>query len=55
MLKKFIDKLLCCHEWTIFRETEIYSGDTLSGLPYKIKRTLICKKCGKIKQIIDKC
>lgn len=54
MFKKLINKLLCCHEWTTFSETKIYSRDTSSGLPCKIKYTLICKKCGKIKQIIDK-
>lgn len=50
MIKKLIAKWLCCHEWESHHTTEVYEKG--QGIPWKTKETLICKKCGKIKQII---
>lgn len=53
MFKRLIDKLLCCHEWMTFSEVKMY-GRNENEYPTQIKYTLICKKCGKIKQITNK-
>jgi hypothetical protein len=52
MFKRLIDKLLCCHEWMTFSEVKMYGNS--NEYPTQIKYTLICKKCGKIKQITNK-
>ena len=54
MFKRLIDKLLCCHEWITFSEVKMYDSSSRSERPTQIKYTLICKKCGKIKQITNK-
>lgn len=40
----------CAHEWDTYQTTKIYDYE-YDKIPTRIKHTLICKKCGKIKQI----
>lgn len=50
-LVKLVEKLACCHRWESWHRTNIFEFPD-SNRPFKIKETLICSKCGKIKQII---
>ena len=44
-----LEKWTCKHKWEVHRQTSTYAGD--SPRPWKITQVLICKECGKIKQI----
>lgn len=50
MLKQLFQKACCCHDWEERYKTRVFETDS-SSRPYEIKVTLVCKKCGKIKQI----
>jgi hypothetical protein len=52
--QRLIDKYFCLHEWVEkYKETETYTkGEKCEEKTYTETRvTLICSKCGKIKQI----
>lgn len=38
MLKRILEKLVCCHEWTVYN---VYGN----------KYVAVCHKCGKFKQL----
>ena len=46
-IKRLLEKWSCCHEWETYSQQE-YINDYGESW---IQATLICKKCGKIKQI----
>jgi hypothetical protein len=48
IFNKIFGKLLCCHKWSMYRTNAIMGA---FEKPIEIRETLICKKCGKIKQI----
>ena len=50
VLIKLLEKWACSHDWDQYHRTNVYEDDN-TETPYKIKETLICKKCGKIKKI----
>ena len=50
LVKRILNKIACAHEWDVYHESRVFDGD-YSERPHTIKHTLICKKCGKIKQI----
>ena len=50
MLRKLIEKWSCKHKWEIHSTTNIHDTD-IPDMPTKIRQTLICQHCGKIKQI----
>lgn len=53
-MKEFIlgllDKWSCKHTWDLHRRVNTFWEK--DKVPYKIKDTLICTKCGKIKKIV---
>jgi len=49
MLRKLIEKWSCKHKWELHRTSKIY--DDIPDMPTAVRQTLICKECGKIKQI----
>ena len=49
MFKQLINKFLCSHKWLVHNETKVL-GKIGEGL-FNYRQTLICEKCGKIKQI----
>jgi Fe2+ or Zn2+ uptake regulation protein len=49
-LNDLLTKISCHHDWKVHNEVSVYESDR-SKRPYKIVQTLICNKCGKIKQI----
>lgn len=52
MWKSIVEKLFCTHQW-VSHAKNLYSSTALNG--NKAEQTveiLICKKCGKIKQIL---
>ena len=42
-----INKLACCHDWQLVRETEVFTdfGGNYTALLF------VCKKCGKFKRL----
>jgi hypothetical protein len=50
MLRKLIEKWSCKHKWEIHNTTNIRDTE-MPDIPTAVRRTLICKDCGKIKQI----
>lgn len=50
MLRKLIEKWSCKHKWKIHHNTEVYDTE-IAKTPTKLRQTLICQECGKIKQI----
>ena len=50
-LIKLVEKLVCCHRWESWHKANLFEFPD-SSRPFKIRETLICSKCGKIKQII---
>ena len=50
MIKKLIEKWACKHLWETVNDTHVYAREK-DKIPTKVRRTLICKNCGKIKQI----
>jgi hypothetical protein len=48
-LIKLVEKLTCCHRWESWHKTNIFEFPD-SNRPFKIRETLICSKCGKIKK-----
>lgn len=49
-LIKLVEKWACCHRWESHFKTNVYEKP-FSTRPCELKETLICSKCGKIKQI----
>lgn len=49
LILQWLEKIACHHEWGI--HSEIQAEDKSKGTIVLIRQTLICKKCGKIKQI----
>ena len=47
---ELLQKLCCCHKWEVHYTVNVYESNN-STRPYETKQTLICEKCGKIKQI----
>ena len=54
-MKELWQKICCLHKWTVHYQANLYKEGTLlddeTSLPHTRRRTLICKKCGKITQI----
>lgn len=50
MLSKLIEKWSCRHKWEIHNTTNIHDTE-IPDIPTEVRQTLICKECGKIKQI----
>lgn len=50
LFDKWLEKWLCSHQWKSHNKTKIFS-DYRGDIPVKVRETLICDKCGKIKQI----
>ena len=48
MLKRFLEKFLCKHQWVVHSKTNWIDPDTDDTW---ITEILICSKCGKIKKI----
>lgn len=48
--QELLRKICCCHKWQVHRTVDVYEYN-YSERPYETKQTLICEKCGKIKQI----
>jgi hypothetical protein len=53
-IQLFINKFLCSHKWEIHFTTKMFATEFLEDntKPKYIRQTLICKNCGKIKQIL---
>lgn len=49
--KNFLDKQFCIHDWMVYYETEIWDKFASNSRPVKLRRTLLCKKCGEFKQL----
>lgn len=49
LIKRMMDKWLCCHDWE-HHVTDRIKDDCNRVI--ELRETLICKKCGKIKQIM---
>ena len=49
LLYNLLQKWSCLHIWKIHKEVDVY--DDNSERPYETRQTLICTKCGKIKQL----
>lgn len=50
-LINLINKWACSHEWNMHRRSSSYEYNDSTRLPVEIIETLVCEKCGKIKQI----
>lgn len=50
LIKRMFDKWFCLHTWDIHDEARVYQFESDKS-PITIRKTLICSKCGKIKQI----
>ena len=50
LIKQILAKWSCMHQWEVHNATNIWH-DNKDPRPYAIRHTLICTKCGKIKQI----
>lgn len=50
LIRRMIDKWFCLHTWVEYAKTHEYIGPKRDA-PAFINQTLICSKCGKIKQI----
>lgn len=50
MIKKIFEKWFCKHKWKVHYTMEIYNSGG-SPIPSKVRQTIICENCGKIKQI----
>lgn len=50
MVKDWLKKLNCSHEWETYSST-YHQDRNFGGYDNYTLDTLICKKCGKIKQI----
>lgn len=50
MLLKLIEKWSCKHRWKIHNTTNVHDTQ-IPDIPTKVRQTLICQECGKIKQI----
>ncbi len=50
MIKKLFEKWACMHEWGVHCDI-VVMGEFYRNEVVGHKRTLICKKCGKIKKI----
>lgn len=46
---ELLKKKCCRHEWEQYNVQRVFENES-DSMPYKITHTLICKKCGKIKQ-----
>lgn len=46
---ELLKKKCCRHEWEKYNVQQTYANET-DKMPYKVTHTLICKKCGEIKQ-----
>lgn len=53
LIKQWLAKKACYHDWEVHSTKEVYDDFLLfrSDYPAYINQTLICKKCGKIKRI----
>jgi len=51
MILKLIEKWACKHQWKVHHNMEVYNTLNNPKMPRKVRQTLICKKCGKIKQV----
>lgn len=50
LLFQLLEKWACKHEWSKFREVNVY--DEFSGsLPINTKYMFVCRKCVKIKKV----
>ena len=50
LIKQILAKWGCMHQWQVHDESRVFH-DEKDKKPYAIRHTLICTKCGKIKQI----
>lgn len=50
LIKQILAKWGCMHQWQVHDESRVFHDDK-DTKPYAIRHTLICTKCGKIKQI----
>lgn len=46
---RLLEKKYCHHEWEQYNVQRVFENDSDSR-PYKVIHTLICTKCGEIKQ-----
>ena len=53
LLKAYIAKLLCPHEWKKLDEAKKFEH-SWNKMPYKITTWYTCKKCGKVIKIVKK-
>ena len=53
-MKKYFEMIFltffCTHDWELENTSRIYENSN-SKNPYLVRRTYICKKCGKFKQV----
>jgi Fe2+ or Zn2+ uptake regulation protein len=50
LIKQILIKCGCMHKWKIHDESRVFHDDK-DTKPYEIRQTLVCNKCGQIKQI----
>lgn len=50
LIKELRAKFLCCHDWELKKEVNIYANRKVKK-PFEIRSTYVCRKCGKIKKI----
>ncbi len=56
---KLLEKWACKHDWDVMYNMEIYDtyevvkskNSNKEPIPSGVRRTLVCKNCGKIKQV----
>ena len=51
MIKKLLEKWSCLHKWETLREVSCYSPKNPEGRPIGWTLTMVCTKCGKIKNL----
>lgn len=51
LIKMWWTKKYCHHEWESYHRVRVFE-DNSAKRPIETRETLICKKCGKIKQIV---
>lgn len=47
LIQAIIDKWFCKHEWRVFSEDSAYYTVD-DKMPFRVDRTAVCNKCGKI-------
>lgn len=52
MWNKIIEKLFCNHKWESHSKNSWNNGEFSNGRIERFSEVLICKECGKIKQIV---